>query len=232
MSKGINTYIILAIAAAALLLSGGILGEMIDEAPMEEGLNILQRIRRLLSDMISQGVTVTRDLNIEGSLEYEGKFEFDDIAPERVELSYHPDKMNITADGKQVSVEGDEATLSLGDYRGLFSADQKNLSIEGEASSISTGPITIDGDATEISAQGEYRKVSLEELKLSELEVGEVTGSLNLGSSASLELEKSPLLLHAFLGSIELDDRLIGIEGKVSRASIGNKTVSGGTRGY
>ncbi len=226
MNKGLNTAVLLALIAAGLLLFGGILRDVTREVPTEEGRTVLRKLRDFISESMEQSVTVRRDIKIEGSLEHGSNFEFDDISPRELNISYIPGESNITADSNNIVVDEERSFLEITDFRGSAKLQDEEIELKGQGSSLSSGPVSMQGENLEVSVEGEYGRIYLASVELQELILEDSTGNLDIGNSLKTTLDNEHVSINAFYGDLNIEPGEINISGEASKVRPGNKTIA------
>ena len=226
--KAVTTQILLAIIAAALLLGGGLLRDLGERLPgeMEDGTEIIEKIKDFVGEIISPQVTVTRNVEINGSVTHDDLFEFEKIAPEKMEIEYLPAETNITADDKSITVQRETSNLTLENFVGYASFGRGPIEMEGEVRSLLSEGTKMDGTAISTAIQGKQNYVNVVDVEIKELIVEGITGSMDVGDSATLSLDEKPVKVHAFYGNLMFEDDELRVVGKANRVSAGNTTIS------
>ncbi len=226
MKKGISTSVLLAVIAATLLLAGGLIRDVGGELPTEEGVTVLRRVINFVSDSISKGVTVRRDIDINGSLTHNGSFEFENINPEKMSIRYLPAETDVVSDDKSIVVDGDVADMEVVDFRGSVEIDHETVILEGETTSLSSGGTTFEGDFIDVTMNGTFKRVEIGKAEIKEIGFGDPHGILDVGRSLSVTLDGTETTVHAFSGDIQFEPQKVFITGETSKITSGNKTIS------
>lgn len=228
MLEFLDLKMILAIFAALLLLGGGLLKDISGGLQGDRVSNILERVKKNVGkiiDMDNFRVQVKRDIPVRGEIDSGEEYDLTDITAERVTLSYPPKEMNITADSKNIKMEGREGEITLKEFEGGLTISPEDLKIDGNTGSLSSKYMSVEG-STSISADGEFNKVSLVEVRLKEFKINGSEGEIDIGPSVVISTEEKPVALSGFLGNITFSKETIKLSGNVSRATAGEEGIS------
>lgn len=228
MNKGTSTAVLLAVIAAGLLLFGGLLKDIGSELPSGEGMEVLRQLKDIVSDSVSQTVTVKRGLQVNGSATHNDSFKLDEINPGRVGIQYVPEKSNVTLEGKNVAINDSEASVEVQQFQGSLLLDGDSVKMDGRAASFSSEGITIEEEFLSISIDGEYNAARLQQVELKELSFGALSGTLNTGDSVTFTLDNKPVNINGFYGDLDFEPGVLRLSGKASKISSGNETVTTG----
>lgn len=227
MNKGLNTAVLLAVIAAGLLLFGGILRDIGNDLPVDEGAKVLRKVKDLISDSMSQSVTVTREMEFNGSATHNNSFELKDISPGKVNIQYSPKQANISLDGKDIVVQENKATVGIEEFEGFLSVEDDTVEMNGQAASFNSGNISIQKESLSLSINGTFERADVEEVKVKTLDLEASSGTLDIGDSISLTLDDKATSIHAFYGNLSFEPRTVHLDGEASNIGSGNKTITG-----
>ncbi|GEM_PF-2313264 len=226
MERGTNTSILLAVIAASLLLFGGILRDIGEDIPLEEGMGILRRVKNLLSDSIRNGVTVRRDLKFNGSVEHNEAFVFEEVGPEEIGLEYYPEETDVSVDGKRIAVEGQRTNIRIKKFRGSLEISNETVTLVGDTELFSSDTTAMENGFMEVSVNGTYETVDIVNIRINELDYGSPVGVFDIGRSITTTLNGNPTTVHAFYGNMSIQPGKSTLSGDASRIRLGNHTIS------
>ncbi|MFP4116965.1 MAG: hypothetical protein ACLFQ8_02285 [Candidatus Aenigmatarchaeota archaeon] len=225
MNKGMNTAVLLALIFAGLLLFGGVWRDVTREIPAEEGMTVLRKLRDLISESMEQSVTVRRDVNVEGSLNHNSSFEFNDIAPQKITIGYIPDEINITTDGKNIVANDEASDLGIEGFRGSLKIQNNRVELIGDSTSLSSKEVGIEDDKLETSVAGTYEEVNVTSVQIQELRIEDPSGTIDVGNSVSSSIDDK-VSINAFYGNLSFEPQKISISGEASKVEPGNMTIT------
>lgn len=227
MLEFLDLKMIIAILAALLLLGGGLLKDIGRGLKGGGAGDILERIKDSVGNIINLEdfkVAVQRDIEVEGEVTYTEDYDLKGISAEEVTLSYPSEEMNVTADGKNIEVEGGEG-ITFGDFSGDLNVSPENVEMDGEVGSIESRYLSIEGKSS-LKGEGGFRNLSLGGVELEKLEVKEGKGEIQVGTSAVLSAEKNPFTLSGFLGNVTFTDGVLKVNGNVSEVTTEKEGIS------
>ncbi len=224
--KGVKTHILLAIIAAALLLGGGLMRDVGDEVSLNGENGIFEDVRDFLSELFSPEVAVRRNLPIEGTIQHNNTFGFTDIISDSVELSYIPNKTNVTADGNEITVDKESANMGLEGFAGYIIIGNSSIELHGNVNSFSSETTTMDGENIEVFTRGKYSTMEIKEVEINELPVEAVSGKVTVDDTVTVQTDGIHISIHSFLGDMRFEEDQLSLDGTVNRVSTENKTIS------
>lgn len=218
--------ILLAILAALLLLTGGLVKDVatgMDSDLVDNMWNVLDMAKdtfqKLFNFSPGLSVPVTRNLNVSADInEYDG-FQFKGSEAESISLSYRPGEANVTADGKSLSVKGDPANIQISTFDGEISISPGEVGLDGKVDTVSSENIDLKGDHFSFKADGEFETVKFTGIKLSTLKLKGVSGELHADKKVTLDLEDNPTTVGGYLGNMTFSGGEVKIDGKANKVS-------------
>lgn len=222
--------VIVAVIAAFLVLSGGLLKDVSDGVQGEDLKKFMNRLKDNLGEVIDFSnfqVQAGRDINVTGGASDIEELEFGKTRAALVEVKYKPDFMNATIDGKQLTSRKDVAKITIRGYRGSTEISSDKIELDGGSDSVSLEGYDLDSEKEiKIIMEGSYRNASFDNIEVNSLKFLDSSGEINIDSTISISLGESPVSLKGFLGNMTFSSGNLNLEGRVRKVTSDSKEVS------
>lgn len=141
-------------------------------------------------------------------------------------VTYHPSKQDykISVAGNELSSESSVTTLQFFGYSGDFDVDNY-LRLSGSSDKIKINGASLEKTKENIPIEAKvlrFDKIEINNLQKS-LDIGGMIGEITIQERLSVEMDKEPLELQAFLGNIEITPSNMTIDGKAKRVFVSGK---------
>lgn len=222
--------ILLAVFAALLLLSGGLIKDLgSGEVSMEDVKKFMGKIKNKIGEVISTSnfkVSVTRDIGVSGEVVNKGEYTFNGVRTKAMNVKYDPSSMNVTMDKKKIRIEKDVAKITFSNFQGDLHLSEGNVDLEGKVNSLTSQQLNLEGKEIDVKMDGKFIRISLDNIRIDQLNLGKKGGKLEAGPSVSISVKDKPVKLYSFFGDMAFYDGNLKLKGNISKVKSGSQEVS------
>lgn len=192
---------------------------------------LTERVRDVVDKVIGEknlptffSVPVNRNLTISSQFTAENQtFRFEEIKSDTITINLEEQTSKITAGGNLVNLSRfGSANLSIKNFRGgvKITTSSSLLTINGKADSLIVNKVNLQPSRGGFEVKTEnlkFKHLKLEKLEIDKLHSENLEGEISIGNKVTLNIEREPLEINAFLGDVKFEWDRLQMKGKVRR---------------
>lgn len=229
--------IVVVFVGLATVLVSGIIGTQALTDNNNNGSSVIEFIGNAMSSFINTlkdvinlsniGVTVNRNVDINGSFENNIPFRMDRTEVDSISILFDVDiDPSINIDDKRISVSEAEKRVMVSDFAGSLNIIEDNVSLEGTVNVFESGGVSFEDEDLSAEISGLYDELTIKNIEIDEIDLENSTGTINTPDGVTINTGKGHFTVKKFKGNITFYKDTFNIEGKTSRVTGGNNITT------